>query len=60
VRRQIEEGQFELWFPAWMKDIALDKMTDIDRFLAGAAAYTADRVRAMGLVDPITARRAPG
>ena len=55
IRTQIEEGGFELWFPGWMKDVAVGKATDIDGFLAGSAAYTADRVQALGWPDPLGA-----
>jgi NAD(P)-dependent dehydrogenase (short-subunit alcohol dehydrogenase family) len=53
IRTQIEEGGFELWFPGWMKDVAVGKATDIDGFLAGSAEYTAERVRTLGLTDPL-------
>ena len=56
MRSQIQEGGFELWFPAWMKDVAVNKATDPDRFLAGSAEYTTQRVRELGLADPYGAR----
>lgn len=52
MRRQIQEGGFELWFPAWMKDVAADKARDTDAFLVGTTEYTAQRVRELGLPDP--------
>jgi len=52
IRQQIQEGGFELWFPAWMKDVAVNKATDPDTFLAGTVQYTAQRVRELGLPDP--------
>jgi NAD(P)-dependent dehydrogenase (short-subunit alcohol dehydrogenase family) len=32
-------GAHQLYIPAWFKDIALAKLTDIGTFMAGAAAY---------------------
>jgi NAD(P)-dependent dehydrogenase (short-subunit alcohol dehydrogenase family) len=58
IRGQIEEGGFELWFPGWMKDVAAGKAADIDNFLAGSAAYTADRVKELGWPDPLASIRA--
>ncbi len=52
IRQQIQEGGFELWFPAWMKDVAVNTATDPDTFLAGTVQYTAQRVRELGLADP--------
>jgi short-subunit dehydrogenase len=49
VRRQLEDGGFELWFPAWFKDVAAAKAADIDPFLAGSAAWVQDRARTLGL-----------
>jgi len=60
VRHQIEEGGFELWFPAWMKDVAVAKVSDPDGFLAGSVAYTAQRVEELGLADPLGPRPRPG
>jgi hypothetical protein len=56
MRKQIEEGGFELWFPEWMKDVSVVKAQDIDGFFTGSVEYTATRVAQLGLVDPITAR----
>jgi NAD(P)-dependent dehydrogenase (short-subunit alcohol dehydrogenase family) len=55
IRGQLEEGGFELWFPGWMKDVAVMKATDTDGFLAGSAEYTRQRVAQMGLADPFGA-----
>ncbi|MHB8467113.1 MAG: SDR family NAD(P)-dependent oxidoreductase [Acidimicrobiales bacterium] len=52
VRAQLEGGGFELWFPAWMKDVAAMKATDIDGFLAGSAEYTRQRAEQLGFPDP--------
>jgi NAD(P)-dependent dehydrogenase (short-subunit alcohol dehydrogenase family) len=52
MRRQLQEGGFELWFPGWMKDVAADKAKDTDAFLVGTTEYTAQRVRELGLPDP--------
>jgi NAD(P)-dependent dehydrogenase (short-subunit alcohol dehydrogenase family) len=57
VRSQIEDGGFELWFPGWMKDVAVTKASDPDGFLAGNIEYTAARVKELGLPDPLAARR---
>jgi short-subunit dehydrogenase len=57
VRQQIEEGGFELWFPGWMKDISVTKATDPDGFLQGSAMYTADRVKELGMPDPLADRK---
>jgi len=57
VRKQIEDGTFELWFPAWMQDVAVTKASDPDGFLAGSAEFTADRVKELGLPDPLATRR---
>jgi NAD(P)-dependent dehydrogenase (short-subunit alcohol dehydrogenase family) len=54
VRAQIEDGTFELWFPGWMKDVAVSKATDPDAFLAGNIEYTRTRVRELGLADPFS------
>jgi NAD(P)-dependent dehydrogenase (short-subunit alcohol dehydrogenase family) len=55
IREQITEGGFELWFPAWMKDVAVMKVNDIDGFLAGSAEYTSQRAKDLGLPDPLGA-----
>jgi len=55
IRHQIQDGGFEMWFPAWMKDVAVSKATDPDSFLAGTVEYTAQRVRELGLADPFAA-----
>jgi NAD(P)-dependent dehydrogenase (short-subunit alcohol dehydrogenase family) len=57
VRQQIEQGGFELWFPGWMKDISVTKATDPDGFLQGSAMYTADRVKELGMPDPLADRK---
>jgi NAD(P)-dependent dehydrogenase (short-subunit alcohol dehydrogenase family) len=57
MRHQIESGGFELWFPGWIEKLLLDKATDTDTFMANSAAHTAERVRVLGLVDPIAAAR---
>ena len=49
VRRQLEEGGFELWFPAWFKDVAAAKAADIDPFLAGSAKWVEARAKELGL-----------
>jgi NAD(P)-dependent dehydrogenase (short-subunit alcohol dehydrogenase family) len=54
IRTQIEEGGFELWFPAWMKDVSVMKVNDIDGFLAGSAEYTQQRAADLGLPDPLS------
>jgi len=59
MRHQIEEGGFELWFPAWLKEVAALKINDPDGYLAGSIEYTAQRVAALGLPDPL-APTAPG
>jgi NAD(P)-dependent dehydrogenase (short-subunit alcohol dehydrogenase family) len=50
VRRQLEEGGFELWFPAWFKDVAAAKAADIEPFLTGSAKWVEERARQLGLV----------
>jgi NAD(P)-dependent dehydrogenase (short-subunit alcohol dehydrogenase family) len=55
VRGQLEDGTFELWFPAWMRDVAIMKANDIDGFLAGSAEYTRGRAEQMGLSNPFAA-----
>jgi NAD(P)-dependent dehydrogenase (short-subunit alcohol dehydrogenase family) len=57
IRAQIVDGGFELWFPTWMKDVAVMKVNDIDGFLTGSAEYTRQRAKDLGLPDPIGARR---
>ena len=49
VRRQLEDGGFELWFPAWFKDVAAAKAADIDPFLVGSASWVQERARTLGL-----------
>jgi NAD(P)-dependent dehydrogenase (short-subunit alcohol dehydrogenase family) len=53
IRHQIEEGGFELWFPGWIQRLSVQKAKDPDGFMAGAPARIAERVRALGLDDPI-------
>jgi short-subunit dehydrogenase len=49
VRQQLEEGGFELWFPAWFKDVAAAKAADIEPFLAGSAKWVETRAKELGL-----------
>ena len=60
VAHQLEEGGFELWFPAWMKDVAVLKATDTDGFFAGSAEYTRQRIAQLGLTDPFGAAASGG
>jgi short-subunit dehydrogenase len=43
MRRQLEEGTFELYFPQWFSDVVAGKAADVTGFLEGAAAWTAQR-----------------
>ena len=43
MRRQIEDGSLELYFPGWFADMATGKAADVAGFLAGAAEWTAQR-----------------
>ena len=49
VRAQLEAGGFELWFPAWFKDVAASKAADIEPFLAGSAKWVQSRAAELGL-----------
>jgi NAD(P)-dependent dehydrogenase (short-subunit alcohol dehydrogenase family) len=49
VREQLEQGGFELWFPAWFKDVAAAKAADIEPFLAGSAKWVETRAKELGL-----------
>jgi hypothetical protein len=48
MREQVENGGFELYFPAWFKDVAVSKMSDPDTFFAGSAAWVAQRTKDLG------------
>jgi short-subunit dehydrogenase len=46
---QLEEGTFELYFPAWFHDVAVSKVSDPDAFFAGSQAWVAQREVELGL-----------
>jgi NAD(P)-dependent dehydrogenase (short-subunit alcohol dehydrogenase family) len=52
MRTQLEEGSFELWFPAWFKDVHAMKVGDVDGFLTGSAQWVAQRELDLGMVGP--------
>jgi NAD(P)-dependent dehydrogenase (short-subunit alcohol dehydrogenase family) len=43
MRRQLEDGALELYFPEWFADIATGKAADVATFLEGSATWTAER-----------------
>lgn len=49
VRQQIEDGSFELYFPGWFRDVVVSKASDAEGFLAGSAAWVAQRAGDLGL-----------
>ena len=49
VRQQLEQGGFELWFPAWFKDVAAAKAADVETFLTGSAKWVEQRANELGL-----------
>ena len=48
IRDQIEQGGFELWFPAWFREVHAMKVADVDAFLNGSADWVAQRERDLG------------
>jgi NAD(P)-dependent dehydrogenase (short-subunit alcohol dehydrogenase family) len=47
MRRQLEDGRFELYFPEWFGNIAVGKAADVATFLSGSATWTAERERSI-------------
>lgn len=43
MRRQLEDGTLELYFPEWFGDVARSKSADVATFLRGSAIWTAER-----------------
>jgi NAD(P)-dependent dehydrogenase (short-subunit alcohol dehydrogenase family) len=50
----LEAGTTQLYVPGWFKDVAITKATDLDSFIAGAAAYVRDRTLPPGEDGPWT------
>jgi NAD(P)-dependent dehydrogenase (short-subunit alcohol dehydrogenase family) len=48
MRRQIEEGALELYFPAWFADVAKGKAADVPGFLAGTIEWVRQREQQLG------------
>jgi NAD(P)-dependent dehydrogenase (short-subunit alcohol dehydrogenase family) len=47
MRRQLEDGTLELYFPEWFADVAKGKAASVAAFLEGSAAWTAEREQAL-------------
>jgi NAD(P)-dependent dehydrogenase (short-subunit alcohol dehydrogenase family) len=45
---QLESGGFEMFYPAWLGDVAAAKPANIDAFLAGSADWVAQRTGGAG------------
>jgi NAD(P)-dependent dehydrogenase (short-subunit alcohol dehydrogenase family) len=50
VVRQLDEGTLEIYVPDWFADVAANKAKDVGAFLAGSAAWVAQRTEESGAV----------
>jgi short-subunit dehydrogenase len=48
MKKQVETGEFELYFPAWFADIAKAKAADVPGFLAGTTEWVRQREAQLG------------